>query len=100
MTKSRSKIEMDFSKAISQAQELEEVAGKLSEKVLQDIDTLIKEEASCWMGDNSQLFIKRGETIRNNMLGIASDLYSVANNIRSTSEMVYNAEKAALLLGF
>lgn len=94
--KSKAEIEMDFSRAINQAQELEEVAGELTSIATSNVDEMLDLLRGSWKGDNSELFLKSGRLISSDILATADDLMKVARNIRATAGIVYKAEKAAL----
>ena len=98
--KSKSEIEMDFSRAMSQAQELEELSKELSEIATEHVKGALRLLAFNWQGDSSELFLEKGDVITGEMLDTADDLIKVAKNINSTANIVYTAENAAVQLGF
>lgn len=98
--KSKYEIEMDFSRAISQAQELEELSRELNTMATEHIRTALRILFSGWQGDSALIYQEKGEALTNDMLDTADDLIRVAKNIKSTANVVYTAEKAALQLGF
>ena len=98
--KSKSEIEMDFSRAMSQAQELEELSKELSEIATEHVKGALRLLAFNWQGDSSELFLEKGDVITGEMLDTADDLIKVAKNIKSTANIVYKAENAAVQLGF
>lgn len=98
--KSKREIEMNFSRALSQAEELESLSKELNQMATEHIRGAIKMLMCNWQGDNAELFLNKGEAITNEMLETADDLIKVAKNIASTANIVYNAENAALQLGF
>lgn len=98
--KSKSEIEMNFSRAVSQAQELETLSKELSEMATEHIKGAMRLLALSWQGENANLYFEKGEILSGEMLDTADDLIKVAKNIRSTANVVYTAEKAALQLGY
>ena len=98
--KSRSEIEMNFTRAISQAEELEQLSKELNAIATEQIRGALKMLMFNWQGDNAELFYEKGDVLSNQMLDTADDLIKVAKNIARTADIVYNAEKAALQLGF
>ena len=98
--KSKSEIEMDFSRAMSQAQELEELSKELSEIATEHVKGALRLLAFNWQGDSSELLLEKGDVITGEMLDTADDLIKVAKNIKSTANIVYTAENAAVQLGF
>lgn len=97
--KSKKEIEMNFSKALSQAEELETLSKELSQMATDHIRGAIKMLMFSWQGDNSELFVEKGEILSMEMLDTADDLIKVAKNIAATANIVYNAESAAIQLG-
>ena len=98
--KSKSEIEMDFERAVSQAQELEELSKELSELATEHVKGALRMLMFNWQGDNAELFSLKGKTLTNEMIETADDLIKVAKNIKSTANIVYTAEKTAASLGF
>lgn len=98
--KSKREIEMNFSRAITQAEELETLSKELNQMATEHIRGALKMLMFNWQGDNAELFYEKGDMLTNEMLDTADDLIKVAKNIKSTANMVYNAEKAAIQLGF
>lgn len=98
--KSRSEIEMNFTRAISQAEELEQLSKELNAIATEQIRGALKMLMFNWQGDNAELFYEKGDVLSNQMLDTADDLIKVAKNIARTADIVYNAEKTALQLGF
>lgn len=98
--KSKNEIEMNFSRAISQAEELEKLSKELNTIATEQVRGALKMLMFNWQGDNAELFYEKGDIISNEMLDTADDLIKVAKSIARTADIVYNAEKAALQLGF
>lgn len=98
--KSKSEIEMDFSRAVSQAEELETLSKELSKLASEHVRGALRMLMFNWQGDTANLFYEKGEVLTNEMLDTADDLIKVAKNITTTANVVYNAEKAAIQLGF
>lgn len=94
--RTKEEIEIDFSRAICQAQELEEIAGQLSMIANAHIENAIKMLESSWKGENANLIEEKGQVIPTDIYETADDLLKVARNIRSTADIVYRAEKAAV----
>lgn len=98
--KSKSEIEMDFSRAMSQAEELEQLSKELNEIATEHVKGALRLLLVNWQGENAELFCEKGEVLTGEMLDTADDLIKIARNIKSTANIVYTAEKAALQLGF
>ena len=100
MSMTKSQIEMDFSRAIAQAEELEEISKELSNIASAHIKGAFSLLSGSWKGENSAEYLERGNLLTEDMFGTADDLIKVAKNIRSTAKIVYNAEQAALQLSY
>lgn len=94
--RSKEEIEIDFSRAISQAQELEEIAKQLSNIARGHVEGAMAMLEASWKGENANAFEKKGKVITADMFDTADDLIKVARNIRTTADIVYRAEKAAI----
>ncbi|MDO4187435.1 MAG: hypothetical protein Q4D29_00460 [Lachnospiraceae bacterium] len=97
--KSKKEIEMNFSRALSQAEELENLSKELNQMATEHIRGALKMLMFNWQGDNSKLFIEKGEVLTKEMIETADDIIKVAKNITTTANIVYNAETAAMQLG-
>ena len=97
--KSKEEIEIDFSRAITQAQELEEIAKELSQIANAHIAGALEMLALSWHGENAERYADKGKVLTNDMFETADDLIKGARNIRDTAGIVYNAEKAAVQIG-
>lgn len=95
--KSKEEIEIDFSRAITQAQELEEIAKELSQAANAHIAGALEMLALSWQGENADRYQGKGTILKRDMFETADDLIKVAKNIRKTSEIVYRAEKTAVI---
>lgn len=97
--KSKSDIEMDFSRAVSQSQELETMAKDLEEIATERLSEVLRLLSRSWDGDNYELFADGVRHLVDEVLRTADDLNKVSKNIMSTANIVYTAEKAALQIG-
>ncbi len=96
--KSKYEIEMDFSRAITQAQELEKLADNLSRIANSGYQSALLELKNSWRGDAGESIELAGRSTTTDIYRTADDLMRVARNIRSTADIVYRAEKNALNL--
>lgn len=96
--KTKEEIEIDFSRAISQAQELEQIAQELSNIANAHLEGAFAMLRNSWKGDNQTVFDQKGETITNEMYDTADEMIRVAKSIRTTADIVYRAEKSALAI--
>ena len=96
--KSKEEIEIEFAKAYMQAQSIEEVADTLV-GLANTINTrdLAAFERS-WKGENATILSMKGRDISKEIYETAQDLIRVAVSIKSSAEIIYKAEKAAVLM--
>ena len=94
--KSRQEIEIDFMRAMNQAQELDEIASSMVQLAGEHVDNTMAILKSSFKGDNGAAFCKKGEGLRLELLDAADDLVKVAKSIRQTADIVYRAEKASV----
>lgn len=94
--KSKNEIEIEFSKAYSQADELEKIAGELSSIANSNVENAFELLEKNWKGENAVKFIRKGGNTVIEMLDVADELLKVAKTIRITADLIYKAEKAAL----
>lgn len=98
--KSKYEIEMDFTRAISQAQELENLADSLSRIANNGVGSALLVLKNSWRGDAGGSIELAGKKTTADIYRTADDLIKVARNIRSTANLVYKAEKQATSLCF
>lgn len=98
--KTKNQIEMDFERAVSQARELEELSKELSKLATAHISGAMEMLCQNWKGENADTYMENGHLLTGEMLETADDLIKVAKNIKYTAGVVYNAEKAAMQLGY
>jgi len=98
--KTRQEIEIDFSRAFSQAQELENLANDLSRAANRGAGPALLMLKNTWKGDTGESIELAGAGTIEDIYRTADDLMRIAKNIRSTADIVYRAEKAALKLCF
>lgn len=94
--KTREEIEIEFTHAINQAQELENIAGKLSSIANSNVEDVFSNLENGWNGDNAKLFVKKGGGLMKDIFDTADELILVAKSIRNTADIIYKAEKAAI----
>lgn len=92
----KEEIEIDFCRAVNQAQEIENMAGELGALANSNMDESKILLKRCFAGNQGEALGSLGEEIGLNLLRAADDLLSVAKNIRRTSKIIYNAEIAGL----
>ena len=94
--RSKEEIEIDFYRALKEAQEIEEMAaelGTLANSGMKESLALLNRN---FKGPSGEKAASIGEDVVMNLLMAADDMLSVAKNIRHTSKIIYNAEKIGL----
>lgn len=98
--RNKEEIEIDFYRAISKAQELEEIANELSRIAGAQTDGAVRVIKESWRGENGEKIAQKAEVLSVNMYETADDIIKIAKSIRCTADIVYRAEKAAASLCF
>lgn len=93
---SRYQIQMDFNKAGQKANELDDIADRLSRIAETDLQNILNGLGNDWKGDNADAYIRKGSGIGENMRETVKNLRSTAATIRTIAQNIYNAEMEAL----
>lgn len=96
--RSKEEIEIDFNRAVNQAQEIEDMAMELGSIANSNMDDSMIVLRKCFAGANGNALTNIGGEIGLGLLRAADDLMSVARNIRQTSKIIYNAEIEGICL--
>lgn len=89
-------IEFNFRKAMNQADQIDNLANNLSNLSRNRFAGTMQGISASWKGDNASLYLGKGERLQGNMDGSASELHSIASDIRTVARRLYRAEMAAL----
>lgn len=100
MKRTRQDIEMNFINAVSVAEELKNLSGKIDDMINKNFVRIFSDIAGNWQGENATVFNEKGDDYILGMLETADDLEKVSKNIRTTADTVYKAEKAALTITY
>ena len=98
--KTKQQIEIDFSRAINQAQELEHLAEDLSRVANSGVESALLVLKNSWRGDSGESIELAGKKTVAEIYSTADELIRVARSIRTTADIVYKAEKKASDLCF
>jgi len=93
--KSLFEINLDYAKAIRQAEQLEAVASELTSLAGNDFQGCLNNIANNWKGENSQAYIRKGTKLKGDMENSAKQLRMVARTIRNIAERTRRADLAA-----
>jgi len=89
---SRYEIEMDFNRAKEQAKKLEEAAASLNTLSKNKFNDTLQSISCSWKGDSASLYLKKGAVLQSRMNNTASELSSIASDIRKIAQRIYDAE--------
>ena len=92
----KDEIDIHFSRAIQQADELEELSGLICNIGSAKMDTALKQLAKSWKGTSAAEYAGKVNVIKNRMYGCAEILKETSDLIRHTAERIYAAEMAAI----
>ena len=96
MTRSKTEIDIEFNRALEQADELEELSCKLcniSNTRLEGALTLL---TKAWKGQNAAEYMRNTGVLRDRLYDSADILKDTAQMIRRTATAIYAAEMAAV----
>ncbi|MDO5131599.1 MAG: WXG100 family type VII secretion target [Eubacteriales bacterium] len=94
--KTRAQINMNYREAIQQASDLDTLAGKVRSTANQKIEQSMQLLSSGWKGNNANEFLRKYGLLKQQILDSADELNAIADDIRRTAKIVYEAEMAAL----
>lgn len=98
--KTKLEIEMDFTRAIDQAIELEHLADDLSRIANNGVESALLVLKNSWRGDAGESMELAGRRTTTDIYKTADDLMRVAKSIRSTADIIYKADLKAADLCF
>lgn len=94
--KTSAQIKMNYREAIQQADELDALASKVRSTANDKVEQSMQLLSSGWKGSNASEFLRKYGELKQQILDSAKELNSIADDIRRTARIVYNAEMAAL----
>lgn len=95
MLKTKEEIEIEFARAVSQAQELEDVAVQLTRLANFNSKDAMNVLSQSYKGPNAMIFAQKGGELSTGLFSTADDLLRIATTLRSTADIIYRAEKTA-----
>ncbi|MCD7746719.1 MAG: WXG100 family type VII secretion target [Lachnospiraceae bacterium] len=91
-------IQIDFSKTKKQADRLEALAKQLETLAGSNLENSLSTIGASWTGESADEYLSKGRQLEEQLKKCASNLRSIAEIIRRTAQVTYNAERQALLL--
>lgn len=92
----RQTIEFNFRKALGQADKIDTIANNLSKLSGTEFGGTLQNLSVNWKGENASIYLSKGSSLQEKVNGTASELHSVASDIRTIAKRLYDAEMAAL----
>lgn len=92
------KIEINFSEARVLSEKVVELAASMRKIANQQFQQTMQEMSACWKGDTASAYLRKAETVRQEIEKTANDLQKVGENILNRAKMLYAAEQAAVQL--
>ena len=92
----KTEIDIDFKRAIEQADELEELSGRLCNIGSVKMDETLALITRSWKGPNCIDYTKKAGMFKDKMYRSADILRGTAALIRNTAQFIYEAEMAAI----
>lgn len=94
--KTSAQIKLNYREAMQQARDLDTLAGKIRNTANQKVEESMQLLSSGWKGNNASEFLKKYSELKRQILESADELSSIADDIRTTARIIYNAEMEAV----
>lgn len=95
MAKTMASIAMDYNKAQRQAKNLDSIATQLRTNKSK-LESCKSNISAAWKGDNATAYLRKLETVVNNLAKIESNINRIASTVRTNSKRTYDAEVNAI----
>ena len=97
MAKTAHMIDLDYQKALRQADRLDEAVKDIKRErtKLKECRTRI---SSAWKGENATAYLKKVQIVENDLATMEKNIRDTAATIRKIAKTTYEAEKKALAL--
>ena len=96
MIRSKTEIDIEFKKAIEQADELEELSCRLCNIGNIKLEGTLTLLTNAWKGQNASDYIRKTGALKDRLYDSAEILKDTAEMIRRTASVIYAAEMAAV----
>lgn len=93
---SRSKIQFDFNQAKRQARKIDDIADDLSNLSQKKLESALQTLSVHWKGVNASAYLDKGDRLQDEINKTAKELRSIASDIRTIAQRIYNAEMEVL----
>lgn len=95
---SRATIELDFIRAMQQAEKIESIASNLNSLANAKFNDTLQTLSSNWKGGSAALYLQKGEQLRENINQTAAALRGIAGEIKAEAKRLRQADLAALAM--
>lgn len=92
----KAKIDIDFKRAMEQADELDELSGRLCDIGNVKLDATLMLITRSWKGQNCMDYTRKAGMLKERLYESADILKGTAGLIRNTAQLIYTAEMAAI----
>lgn len=85
-------IKLNYSIAIKQASDLENVANDLEQMICTSLQNGVEELSASWKGESSNRFISKENELEQQIRSTARELRQTARTVRTIARNIYNTE--------
>lgn len=96
MAKTEQQIMFDYRRAMQQADTLSEIASGIKKVGNNTMSNSLNNVSKNWTGDNSNAYVKKGNTLKGKVERSSNNINSAASTLRTMAKNIYNAEMASL----
>lgn len=89
-------IRSSYNSSINTADELDSIAGSLTNLANSDFDGVMAALGNAWQGENADRFVQKGYAVKEQILHTAKEIRNAAAELRNDARVVYNTEMRAL----
>ncbi len=89
-------IRLNYRKATQQADRLDEIASRINNMANNEFEDTLNGIAAAWKGENSKEYLRKARNLKGSINNSASNLKSIADEIRRKAYRVYLAELDAM----
>lgn len=88
-------IEINYSKAKTQADNLEDAARQLKNMATGRLEDSCGSISRNWQGENADKYLKKVRKVQGDMEQVSKDLENTARSIRNIAKITYQADRTA-----
>lgn len=89
-------IRFDYSKALQQAEILEEIASRIRGEISGDISNILEDTRQSWKGDKADYYYRKVKTLFDELKIAANNYEKIAETIRNIARRNYDKEMSAI----